>query len=234
MLKTRKKTLEGKTCLVSGNGNVFQHIVEKITQLRGRCITMSDSNGYIFDPEGIDQEKLAAIKELKNLRRGRIKEYVDMYSRATYTPVDSDLDQNPLWNHRADCAFPGATQNEINAKDAKNLLNNGVYAITEGANMPTTPEAIEMFIDAQILFDPGKAANASGVAVSGLQMPQTSLRLSWTKEEADERLCEIMKNIHRACVEAAEAYGTPGNYIHGANIAGFLKVAEAMLDQGLV
>jgi glutamate dehydrogenase (NADP+) len=195
---------------------------------------MSDSSGYIFDPDGIDPEKLAAIKELKNVRRGRIEEYADKYRAVEYTHFDPDLDHNPLWNHIADCAFPGATQNEINAKDAQNLLKNGVYIVTEGANMPTTPDGVKLFIDAEILFGPGKAANAGGVAVSGLEMSQNSLRLSWTKEEVDARLCGIMKNIHKACVEAAEAYGTPGNYINGANIAGFLKVADAMLDQGLV
>jgi glutamate dehydrogenase (NADP+) len=195
---------------------------------------MSDSSGYIFDPEGIDRNKLATIKELKKIQRGRIKEYADKYSGVTYTAVDPELDHNPLWNHRADCAFPGATQNEINSKDAQNLLDNGVYTVTEGANMPTTSEGIELFIDAKILFGPGKAANAGGVAVSGLEMSQNSLRLTWTREEVDERLCEIMKDIHEASKEAAELYGTPGNYINGANIAGFLKVANAMLDQGLV
>jgi glutamate dehydrogenase (NADP+) len=234
MLRTRNETLEGKTCLVSGSGNVSQHVVEKVIQLGGKCITMSDSNGYIFDPEGIDANKLAAIKELKNVRRARIKEYADKYRSATYTPTDRDLDHNPIWNYKADCAFPCATQNEINAKDARNLLNNGVYVVTEGANMPTTPDGIEVFIAANILFGPGKAANAGGVAVSGLEMSQNSLRLSWTKEEVDERLFGIMKNIHKACMDTAEEYGTPGHYIHGANIAGFIKVAEAMLDQGLV
>ena len=234
MLKTRNKTLEGKTCLVSGSGNVSQHIVEKINQLGGKCITMSDSSGYIFDPEGIDAHKLADIKELKNVRRGRIEEYADMYSGAIYTPFDPHIDHNPLWNHKADCAFPGATQNEINARDAQNLLDNGVLVVTEGANMPTMPDGVRLFIDAKILFGPGKAANAGGVAVSGLEMSQNSLRLTWTREEVDERLCEIMKDIHEASREAAEQYGTPGNYLNGANIAGFLKVANAMLDQGLV
>jgi len=234
MLKTRNETLKGKTCLVSGSGNVSQHVVEKVIQLGGKCITMSDSTGYIYDPGGIDANKLAYLKELKNIRRARIIEYADKYRSATYTPADRDLDHNPIWNHMADCAFPCATQNEINVKDARNLLNNGVYVVTEGANMPTTPDGIKVFIAANILFGPGKAANAGGVAVSGLEMSQNSLRLSWTKEEVDERLCGIMKNIHKACMDAAEEYGTPGHYIHGANIAGFIKVAEAMQDQGLV
>lgn len=234
MLKTRNETLEGKTCLVSGSGNVSQHIIEKVNQLGGKCITMSDSSGYVFDPKGIDEDKLTAIKELKNVRRGRIEEYADANSGVTYKPVDPNLDHNPLWNHEADCAFPGATQNEINAKDAQNLLDKGIYVVTEGANMPTTPEAAELFIDGKILFGPGKAANAGGVAVSGLEMSQNSLRLTWTKEEVDERLCAIMRDIHEASQEAAEQYGTPGNYLNGANISGFLKVANAMLDQGLV
>lgn len=234
MLGTKNETLEGKICLVSGSGNVSQHVVEKVTQLGGKCITMSDSNGYIFDNEGIDTNKLASIKDLKNVRRGRIKEYAENYSGVTYTAFDSSLDHNPLWNLKADCAFPSATQNEINAKDAQNLLDNGVYVVTEGANMPTTQDGVKLFIDAKILFGPGKAANAGGVAVSGLEMSQNSLRLSWTREEVDERLCEIMMGIHKASMEAAETYETPGNLVNGANIAGFLKVADAMLDQGLV
>ena len=234
MLRTRNETLEGKTCLVSGSGNVSQYIVEKIIQLGGKCITMSDSSGYIYDPEGIDADKLTAIKDLKNIRRGRIKEYAEKYSGVMYTPVDPDLDHNPLWAHKADCAFPGATQNEINAKDAQNLLDNGIYVVTEGANMPTTPDGVKLFLDAMILYGPAKAANAGGVAVSGLEMSQNSLRLTWTREEVDERLCEIMKDIHKTSAEAAETYGTPGNLVNGANIAGFLKVADAMMDQGLV
>lgn len=234
MLGTRTETLEGKTCLVSGSGNVAQYTVEKVNQLGGKCVTLSDSSGYIYDPEGIHADKLDYVMDLKNVRRGRIKEYAEKYSGATYTPVDPSLDYNPLWNHKADCAFPSATQNEINAKDAQNLLDNGVYVISEGANMPTTPEGVKLFLDAKSLFGPGKAANAGGVAVSGLEMSQNSLRLSWTREEVDERLHGIMKSIHKTCVEAADTYGTPGNYVNGANIGGFLKVADAMLDQGLV
>ena len=188
----------------------------------------------IHDPEGIDREKLAYIMELKNVKRGRIKEYAEKYSSAVYTAVDPSLDHNPLWNHKADCAFPSATQNEINEKDAANLLANGVYVVSEGANMPTVPEGVNMFVDKGILYGPGKAANAGGVAVSGLEMSQNSLRLSWTREEVDNRLKGIMTSIHKQCLDAAEAYGKPGNYIHGANIAGFLKTADAMLDQGVV
>ncbi|MFQ5722377.1 MAG: glutamate dehydrogenase, partial [Candidatus Aminicenantales bacterium] len=197
-------------------------------------VTLSDSNGYVYDPEGIDDKKLEWVMELKNVRRGRIKEYAEQFKSATYTPRDPNLDYNPLWNHKADCAFPSATQNEINAKDAQNLLNNGIYVVAEGANMPTTLEGINLFLEAKILFGPAKAANAGGVAVSGLEMSQNSLRYSWTREEVDNRLHQIMKSIHKSCVEAAEAYGSPGNYVQGANIAGFLKVAQAMMEQGLV
>jgi len=234
MLVSRKQTLQGKTCLVSGTGNVAQYTVEKINQLGGKVVTLSDSNGYIYDPAGIDEKKLAFIMDLKNIRRGRIKEYADKFKGVIYTPYSSGLDHNPLWNHKAECAFPSATQNEINAKDAENLLKNGVYVVIEGANMPTTAEGVDLFLDAKILFAPGKAANAGGVATSGLEMCQNSMRLSWTKEEVDNRLQLIMKSIHRTCVEAAEAYGTPGNYVNGANIGGFLKVSRAMMEQGLV
>jgi glutamate dehydrogenase (NADP+) len=172
--------------------------------------------------------------ELKNIRRGRIKEYAEKYKSATYTPVDSELDHNPLWNHKADCAFPSATQNEINGKDAQNLLKNGVFVVSEGANMPTTTEGADTFIDAKIFFGPGKAANAGGVAVSGLEMSQNNLRLNWSREEVDNRLHNIMKSIHQTAKEAADAYETPGNYVNGANIGGFLKVANAMMEQGLV
>ncbi len=234
MLATRGDSLEGKTCLVSGSGNVAQYTVEKVNQLGGKVVTLSDSSGYIYDPDGIDDEKLAWVMDLKNVRRGRIREYAEQYPSATYTPVDPSLEYNPLWNHKADCAFPSATQNEINGKDADHLLENGVFVISEGANMPSTLEAATKFIEKGILYGPAKAANAGGVAVSGLEMSQNSLRLSWSREEVDERLRGIMASIHRSCVEAAEAYGTPGNYVNGANIAGFLKVANAMMDQGLV
>jgi glutamate dehydrogenase (NADP+) len=234
MLTTKKQTLEGKTCLVSGSGNVAQYTVEKILDLGGKVVTLSDSNGYIYDEEGINKEKLNFIMELKNVRRGRIKEYVDKYKKAVYTPLDGNMDHNPLWNHKAHCAFPSATQNEINAKDAQNLVNNGVYVVSEGANMPTTIDGVNIFLDNKILYGPGKAANAGGVSVSGLEMSQNSQRLPWTREEVDKRLHLIMKNIHNTCVEMANRFGTPGNYVNGANIGGFLKVADAMIDQGVV
>ena len=234
MLGTRKETMQGKTCLVSGSGNVAQYTIEKVNQLGGKAVTLSDSNGYVYDPEGIDPKKLAFAMELKNARRGRIQEYADKFKGVVYTPFDSKLDYNPLWNHKADCAFPSATQNEINEKDARNLVKNGVYVVSEGANMPTTPDGVKVFTDAGILYGPGKAANAGGVATSGLEMSQNSMRLGWSREEVDRRLSEIMKSIHRTCAEAAAAHGTPGNYVNGANIGGFLKVADAMMDQGLV
>jgi len=234
MLSTRGQTLEGKKCLVSGSGNVAQYTVEKILELGGKVLTLSDSNGCIYDEAGIDKEKLAYIMELKNVRRGRIEDYAGKYKSAVYKPVDPKLEFNPLWDHKADCAFPCATQNEINEKDAANLLKNGVYCVTEGANMPTTLDGVRQFIDARILYGPGKAANAGGVAVSGLEMSQNSLRLSWTRDEVDARLRMIMKSIHKTCVEVSERFSTPGNYVNGANIGGFLKVADAMMDQGVV
>jgi glutamate dehydrogenase (NADP+) len=234
MLATKGKTLEGKKCLVSGSGNVAQYTVEKVNQLGGKVITLSDSNGYIYDEEGIDEKKLAFAMELKNVRRGRISEYTEKYTKAVYTPVDPKLDYNPLWNHKADCAFPSATQNEVNGKDAQNLLKNGVYVVAEGANMPTTLDGVKLFLDAKILYGPGKAANAGGVATSGLEMSQNSMRLPWPREEVDNRLRQIMKSIHKTCVEVSVRFGTPGNYVNGANIGGFLKVADAMMDQGVV
>ncbi len=234
MLSTRNETLDNKTCLVSGSGNVAQYTIEKILDLGGKAVTVSDSGGYIYDEEGIDRHKLEYIKELKNVRRGRIHEYADEYKSATYTAVDSSAGFNPLWDHEAQCAFPSATQNEINEKDAQNLLNNGVHLVSEGANMPTTIEGINLFLDNKILYGPGKAANAGGVAVSGLEMAQNSMRTSWSKEKVDKQLQEIMKNIHHTCIVTAERFGTPGNYVNGANIGGFLKVADAMMDQGLV
>ena len=234
MLSTQNDSLEGKTCLVSGSGNVAQYTVEKINELGGKVVSLSDSSGYIYDEEGIDQDKLDFVMRLKNIRRGRIKEYVEKYSEAVYTETDTTFDTNPLWNHKADCAFPSATQNEINEKDAQNLVNNGVKLVAEGANMPSTPEAIDIFVENKLLYAPGKAANAGGVAVSGLEMAQNSMRISWPKEEVDNRLKIIMKSIHQSCVDASAEYGAPGNYVVGANIAGFVKVVNAMLDQGLV
>ena len=234
MLGTRNETLEGKTCLVSGSGNVAQYTVEKILQLGGKVVTLSDSNGYIYDEEGMDEKKLKFVMELKNIRRGRIKEYTEKYKNAVYEAVDPNKDHNQLWNHKAQCAFPSATQNEINGKDAQNLLKNGVYVVSEGANMPTTLDGVKLFIDNKILYGPGKAANAGGVAVSGLEMSQNSMRYPWTREEVDNRLHIIMKSIHKTCVDTADRFGTPGNYVNGANIGGFLKVADAMMDQGVV
>ncbi len=234
MLKSRRDSLDGKLCLVSGSGNVSQYTVEKLLDLGAKPVTVSDSNGVIFDPDGIDREKLAYIMELKNMQRGRIREYADKFKKAVFMPTDIKMDHNPLWNIKADCAFPSATQNEINAKDAANLLKNGCKLVAEGANMPSTLEATKMFLDAKILYGPAKAANAGGVATSGLEMAQNSARLSWTREEVDDRLHKIMIAIHKNCFETAETYGTPGNLVNGANIGGFLKVANAMLDQGLV
>lgn len=234
MLATRKQTLKDKICLVSGSGNVAQYTVEKILELGGKVVTMSDSSGYIYDEAGIDRKKLDFLMELKNVRRGRIKEYAEEFKNVVYTPLEGRMEFNPLWNHKAHCAFPSATQNEINARDAEHLVKNGVYCVAEGANMPTTLDGVKIFLDAKILYGPGKAANAGGVATSGLEMAQNSMRLPWTREEVDQRLHMIMKGIHKACVETAERFGTPGNYVNGANIAGFLKVADAMMDQGLV
>jgi len=234
MLATRGQTLEGKVCLVSGSGNVAQYTVEKLLQLGARPVTLSDSDGFIYDESGISREKLAFVMTLKNMRRGRIREYADRFNEATFTPADARADHNPLWDRPAECAFPSATQNEVNARDAANLLRNGVFVVSEGANMPTVLDGVRQFLDAGILYGPAKAANAGGVATSGLEMSQNSMRLSWTREEVDDRLHKIMKAIHASCRETAEAFGTPGNYVNGANIAGFMKVADAMMDQGLV
>ena len=227
MLKTRGENFEGKVCTVSGSGNVAQYTVEKLNQLGAKAVSLSDSNGAIYDADGIDDEKLAFVLDLKNVRRGRIKEYAEKFG------VEYLKGKRP-WGIKCDCAFPSATQNEVSGDDAKTLLKNGCYVVTEGANMPSTPEAIEQFITNKILYGPAKAANAGGVATSGLEMSQNSLRLSWTREEVDERLHNIMIAIHKQCYEAAEEYAQPGNLLMGANIAGFVKVADAMLDQGLV
>jgi glutamate dehydrogenase (NADP+) len=234
MIKTRKETLEGKVCLVSGSGNVSQYTVEKLLDLGAKTVTLSDSDGMIYDAAGIDREKLAFVLDLKNNRRGRIKEYAEKYKKAVYTPIDPKLDYNPLWSIKADCAFPSATQNEINAKDAAHLVKNGVKLVCEGSNMPSSIEATKTFIDAKVLYGPAKASNAGGVATSGLEMTQDSMRLSWSREEVDSRLHTIMIAVHKNCFDTAEKFGTPGNLVNGANIAGFLKVADAMLDQGLV
>lgn len=234
MLAAQGRTLEGTRSLVSGAGNVAQFTMEKLLQLGSVPITFSDSSGYIYDEAGITTEKLAFIKHLKNVRRGRVREYAEAYPEAVFTPADYALDHNPLWAHRADCAFPCATQNEIGARDARNLVAGGVRVVTEGANMPTSHEGVRTFLDGGVLFGPGKAANAGGVSVSGLEMTQNSMRLSWTRQEVDDRLKLIMKTIHKVCMDTAAAYGKPFNYVAGANIAGFVKVADAMLDQGVV
>jgi len=205
-----------------------------LLDLGAKPMTVSDSNGVICDPDGIDREKLAYIMDLKNVRRGRIREYADKFKKAIFMPTDIKSDHNPLWNIKADCAFPSATQNEINAKDAANLIKNGVKVVSEGANMPSTLEATKLFLENKILYGPAKAANAGGVATSGLEMAQNSARLSWTRAEVDDRLHKIMIAIHDNCFRTAEKYGTPGNLVNGANIGGFLKVADSMLDQGLV
>ncbi|MBW2368865.1 MAG: NADP-specific glutamate dehydrogenase [Deltaproteobacteria bacterium] len=234
MIATREDTLNGKTCLVSGSGNVAQFTSQKLLELGAKVVTLSDSSGSIYDEAGIDSEKLKFIMTLKNVKRGRIKEYVEKYPSAVYNAVDPGSDHNPLWDHKADCAFPSATENEISAVDARNLINNGVFLVSEGANMPTMPEGVDLFLENNLLYGPGKAANAGGVAVSGLEMTQNSMRLSWTREEVDDRLKIIMKSIHKSCLDAAEQCEKPGNYVIGANVAGFVKVADAMLDQGLV
>ena len=234
MLATRGDTLEDKVCLVSGSGNVAQYTVEKLIDLGARPVTLSDSDGFIYDKAGINREKLAYVFDLKNHRRGRIEEYAHRFPGVVYTRLDRKADANPVWAVPAQCAFPSATQNEILEKDAHNLLASGVYVVSEGANMPTSLAGAKAFVDAGILYAPGKASNAGGVATSGLEMAQNSMRLSWSREEVDARLQRIMKDIHRNCSETAAAFGTPGNYVNGANIAGFLKVADAMMDQGLV
>jgi glutamate dehydrogenase (NADP+) len=226
MLKTKKESFKGKVCAVSGSGNVAQYTVEKLNQLGAKVVTLSDSSGTVYDPTGIDDKKLAYVMELKNIKRGRIKEYAEKY-KATY-----EAGKRP-WHFKCEMAFPSATQNEISKDDAKRLLDNGCICVSEGANMPTEPAAIEVFQGAKILYGPGKAANAGGVATSALEMSQNSMRLAWTREEVDEKLHWIMRNIHENCVK----YGKEGNYVNyvnGANIAGFVKVADAMLDHGLI
>jgi len=227
MLKTKKDSLKGKLVAVSGSGNVAQYTVEKVTQLGGKAVTLSDSSGMIYDPEGIDAKKLEYVMELKNVKRGRIKEYAEKFSGVSY-----EAGKRP-WSVKCDVAFPSATQNEISGDDAKTLVENGCICVSEGANMPSTPEAIEVFLKNKILYGPGKAANAGGVATSGLEMSQNSYRMNWSREEVDEKLQTIMKSIHDSCVK----YGKDGsfvNYVNGANIAGFVKVADAMIDQGLI
>ena len=234
MLKTRGDAFKGKRVLVSGSGNVAQFAAEKVIELGGKVLTFSDSSGFIVDEDGIDREKLEFVMNLKNVKRGRIREYAEKYKSAKYHDVDPSANCNALWSVPAEVALPSATQNEINGEDAGHLVKNGCYCISEGANMPSTPEAVNIFLESKVLYGPGKAANAGGVAVSGLEMSQNSMRLQWTREEVDNKLHQIMINIHENCHKTAEEFGTPGNYVNGANIAGFLKVAHAMMDQGLV
>lgn len=227
MLATRNETLEGKVCLVSGSGNVAQYTVEKLIELGAKPVTLSDSSGYIYDAEGIDAEKLAWVMELKNIRRGRISEYAQKFNCKF-------VEGKTPWGEKCDCAFPSATQNEVNEEDAKTLVANGCFVVSEGANMPSTPDAVEVFLKAKILYGPGKAANAGGVSTSGLEMTQNSMRLPWSREEVDAKLHQIMINIHKTCVKyGTEADGTI-NYVKGANIGGFIKVADAMIAQGVV
>ena len=228
MLATREDSLEGKVCAVSGSGNVAQYTIEKLIELGAKPVSVSDSNGSIHDPDGIDPEKLAYIMELKNVYRGRIKEYADRFKGASY------LDGQRPWSIPCDCAFPSATQNEVTGDDAATLVKQGCKLVAEGANMPTDPEGVDVFLKNGVLFGPGKAANAGGVAVSGLEMAQNAQHTNWTREEVDRRLQEIMAAVHSQAAEAAAEYGKPGNYVMGANIAGFVKVADAMLDQGVV
>jgi glutamate dehydrogenase (NADP+) len=233
MLQTQNDSIKGKTCLVSGSGNVAQFAIEKINHFGGKAVTASDSNGFIHDEAGISGERLKFLMDLKNNRRGRIKEYADKF-KCTYTEAKPDADYNPLWTIKADCAFPCATQNEVNAKDARNIVKNKVKVLGEGANMPVTPEGINTLIDNGVMYAPGKASNAGGVATSGLEMAQNYMGQNWTREEVDAKLLGIMKNIHSSCLAAAQEYSKPGNYMVGANIAGFLKVAKAMIAQGVI
>jgi len=227
MLKTRKDSFKGKVCTVSGSGNVAQFTTEKLNELGAKVVTLSDSSGTVHDPNGVTPDKLEFVMELKNIRRGRIKEYADKYG------VDYFAGKTP-WHVACDAAFPSATQNEISQADAETLVKNGCFVVSEGANMPTMPEGVDVFRKAKILYGPGKAANAGGVATSGLEMTQNAMRLNWSREEVDKRLRDIMRNIHEAAERAANDYGVKGDYVTGANIAGFLKVADSMLDQGLV
>jgi glutamate dehydrogenase/leucine dehydrogenase len=227
MLKTRKESIKGKTSVVSGSGNVAQYTVEKLLALGAKVLTLSDSSGYIYDANGINTEKLAWVMELKNIRRGRIQEYADKFG-ARY------FEGKRPWEVKCDMAFPSATQNEINEEDAKLLCRNGCMVVSEGANMPSTPDAVEVFLKEKILYGPGKAANAGGVATSGLEMTQNSMRLPWSREEVDQRLHQIMINIHATCVQYGKESNGYINYVNGANIGGFLKVANAMLAQGVV
>jgi len=234
MLAVDKKSIKGKRCIVSGAGNVALHAIEKIIELGGIPITASDSSGHIFDEEGINKEKLEHLKFIKEVRRERISEYVEKYKDAVYVKADREAKENPIWNHQADCAFPCATQNELGLNDAQNLNKNGVKLVAEGANMPTTPDAINYFLDNGIKYAPGKASNAGGVATSGLEMIQNFVGERWPAKLVDEKLQGIMKDIHNSCRHYAAEYDEEGNYQLGANIAGFTKVADSMISQGVI
>lgn len=227
MLKTKGETFKDKVCVVSGSGNVAQFTTEKLIELGAKVVTLSDSSGYIYDPEGVSEEKLSFIKELKNIKRGRIKEYAEKYNCKYFA-------KKRPWEVKCDAAFPSATQNEIEENDAKKLVDNGCFCVSEGANMPSTPKAVKIFLSKKILYGPGKAANAGGVAVSGLEMSQNSQRLAWTREEVDAKLQQIMIDIHQSCIQYGKDKQGYTNYVKGANIAGFVKVADSMLDQGVV
>lgn len=234
MLAEQDEDLEGKTCLVSGAGNVAQYAIEKIIHNGGVPVTVSDSDGFIYDEAGIDEEKLNFIKHLKNEERGRIKAYADEFDSGVYQQSDPNADSNPLWNIEADCAFPCATQNEVQQKDAQNLVDNGIILIAEGANMPLTAEATEIILNSDILYAPGKASNAGGVSISGLEMTQNRMGVYWSREKVSSELENIMKRIHDKCLNAARQYDLGNNYLAGANIAGFKKVADSMIAQGVV
>lgn len=228
MLRSKNEEIEGKICTVSGSGNVAQYTTEKLIELGARVVTLSDSGGSIYDPAGIDEEKLQFVVELKRIRYGRIKDYADKFSGVKYFPGARP------WHIKCECAFPSATQNEISLSDAQTLFDNGCRLISEGANMPTEPGAVQLALSSGCLFGPGKAANAGGVAVSGLEMSQNSMRLRWSREEVDEKLRQVMKAIHRQCIEAAEEYEMKDNLVAGANMAGFVRVADSMMDQGVI
>jgi len=234
MLNTRGDSIKKKICLVSGSGNVAQYAIEKINKMGGKVITASDSDGFIIDEAGVTKDKLEFLKDLKNNRRGRISEYAEKFKNVEYHQTDPKLDHNPLWNVKANCAFPCATQNEINGKDANNLVKNGVNLLCEGANMPVSIEGINVLLDNGVMYAPGKASNAGGVATSGIEMMQNYIGQYWTREEVDLKLQNIMHDIHTTCLHAANEFGKPGNYLVGANIAGFQRVAKAMIEQGVV
>ncbi len=234
MLASLNENLEGRTCLVSGSGKVALSTIEKLIALGAIVVSVSDTGGSIYDPEGIDTEKLDWLKELKNVRRGPVREFAAEFSSAEFTSAESgNVDENPVWHREADCAFPCASQNEINSSDARALLKNGIELVVEGSNMPTTPDARIVFRDHEVLYAPGKAANAGGSAVAGLEMAQNSMHYPWTRDEVDSRLRIIMKNIHETCLDVAREFGAPGDYVSGANIAGFVRVADAMIEQGI-